>query len=140
MFNKYQRKRDMDSKYQKKKSTIQRRRELRAEDRRNYFTERQRITNPGDYHKFQFENALSVRNAAYDSSKQSEAEPQPSTSYEQSLQNATRANSRFKEVLRDAKEQNLADLKQIKKRKKNQRRRRKNIQARNAATNACELS
>ena len=136
VIQKYQRKRDLDAKYQKAKRTIQRRRELRAAARREYFQERLKTTNEGEYLKNQLENAQNSKNSALDAAIaseniQNESDPRPSTSFECSLQNASKANIRLQAVLRESRKH---DIHRIRQSLRSNRLRKKSIQARNVAT------
>lgn len=135
VLRRYQRHRDKIAAYQKKESTIKRRRELRDEDRKNYFRERKRVTDEGAYHKNQFEEALSVRDTAYDLARPSDNEPQPSTSFENILHNATRANNLVKKTIRNANKHNSSEIKKDKKKKRKQRQQKRALRSRNEAKN-----
>ena len=137
MIHKYQTRRNNIAEYQKKESTLKRRRDLRDDDRKNYYIERKRVTNEGDYHKFQYENALSVaRDATQDLVNQNDTVPQPSTSsYENAIENATRANRLVRDVLQCASKHNSSEIKEEKKKKKKQRKYKKAIRRKNEAKN-----
>ena len=133
VIRRYQQHKNNIAEYQKKESTIRRRRDLADEDRKDYFRERKLVTNSGEYHKFQFENALNVRNTALDSIELNDSEPQPSTSSEYSIQNALKANMLVKDVLKGAKKHNSSEMKRLRKKQKSKRRQKIALKSRNTA-------
>lgn len=82
----YQRKRDLQAKYEKTRKAIKRKHAHIAQKSREYFEERTKETNEGDYHKFQLDNARAANTAAINAVLN--AEPGTSTDYNKKLQQA----------------------------------------------------
>ena len=132
IIQKYQRKRDLTLTNQKKTSATKRRQSLLAERRREYFTERLKYTNEGEYHKYQLDLALKAKEAALDSIDVSE--PLSSTSLVNQIERAAGTSKHMRETIKQAKKYTVA---QVRSKLRSQRRRskpaRKRIEDKNTA-------
>ena len=82
----YQRKRDLTDQYRKTRKAMKRKHAHIAEKTKEYFEERTKQTNEGDYYKFQLDRARRANVAATDAVLH--AEPGPSHAFDQRLRQA----------------------------------------------------
>ena len=108
IIQKYQEKRDLTLINQKKTSAAKRRQSLLAERRKEYFTERLKYSNEGEYHKYQLDLAQKAKEAALDSIDVSE--PQPSTSLANQIEKAAGTSKHMKETLKQAKKYTVGQV------------------------------
>ena len=125
IIQKYQRKRDLTLKQQKKKSATKRRFTLLTEKRKEYFAERLKYSNEGEYHKNQLDLALKAKEVALDSIDMSG--PVPSTSLAHQIERAADTSKYMKDVLKRAKKYTVS---QVRSNLRSQRRRSKGARRR----------
>ena len=132
IIQKYQRKRDLTLINQKKTSAAKRRQSLLAERRKEYFTERLKYSNEGEYHKYQLDLAQKAKEAALDSIDVSE--PLPSTSLANQIEKAAGTSKHMKEALKQAKKYTVGQVRsQLRSRRRRSKSARRRIEDQNAA-------
>ena len=93
----YQRKRDQADQYRKMKEAVKRRHKLIAEKTKDYFVERTKDINEGDYIKYQLDDARKASKAAIDDVVN--AEPSTSSKYKQKVRRAYSSTLHLKETI-----------------------------------------
>lgn len=132
IIQKYQRKRDLTLTNQKKTSAAKRRQSLLVERRKEYFAERLKYSNEGEYHKYQLDLALKAKEAALDSIDVSE--PMPSTSLADQIERAASTSKHMRDTLKRAKKYTVSQVRsQIRSQRRRSKAARKRIDDRNTA-------
>ena len=133
VFSKYQRKRDITASNQKTAEAKRRRHQLTAVHTVEHFQQQKKVTNEGEYHKFQLDTAQQASSSALDALVSSE--PSTSDAYINQIENALRLCLHKREVLDHSYGQFQTNVEKAKQRA-NLKRRSKRIRSQSARQTA----
>ena len=128
IIKKYQRKRDLTRLSQKSEVAVHRRHALAGEHMKEYFSERMKVTNTDEYHKYQLDAAKQANDTALDALL--DVQPGPSTSLVTRLATAQSASVHLKDALDHSYHHTMDKINSL---RRSRRLRRHSIKKRNVA-------